>query len=84
MDGKNLDAGQYRALIKSGTETRKSPWQQTIDDEVEFDFDSDADDVAEGATRISQTFVKKTVKAKILDQQGFTVASDTATCRIRR
>ena len=36
VDGSNLRSGQYRAVLKSGTSTKRSPYDQTIGDEVEF------------------------------------------------
>ena len=85
VDGSNLRSGQYRAVLKSGTKTKRSPYDQTIGDEIQFDFDSRAADIAEGATAIPADFI---VDGRV---RGYLVNSDnqrvtpivTAICRIR-
>ena len=57
VNGNNLKTGSYRAVLKSGDSTARSPFAQTIGDEVEFDFDSNQNDIAEGATPISPSFI---------------------------
>ncbi|MGH8508508.1 MAG: hypothetical protein ACREVH_07310 [Gammaproteobacteria bacterium] len=84
VDGNDLVPGLYRAVVKSKKNRRSSPLQPTIGDEVELDFDSNPGNIAAGATPISKTFVKKSVTAKIIDEAGFTVVSDTVNCRVRK
>ncbi len=83
VDGSNLIAGNYTAKIISGSNTKKSTPKATTGDEVEFDFDSDAGDVAAGATRISRNFIQGTVTGQLINENGFTVAQSTRTCRTR-
>jgi hypothetical protein len=88
VDGKNLaalPAGQmYSAQVVSGSNMATAPAQAQIGDEVEFDFDSNANDVAAGATLISPNFISGgNVTGKILAPDGSTVISDTVACRVR-
>lgn len=83
VDGNNLVAGNYIAKIISGSHTKKSGPKATIGDEVGFDFDSDPANVAAGATRISRTFIQGQVTGQLINEQGFTVAQATRTCRVR-
>ena len=58
VDGNNLKPGMYRAVLRSGADhIARSQFAQTIGDEVQFDFDSNQGDVAEGATPISAQFI---------------------------
>jgi hypothetical protein len=85
VDGSNLRSGQYRAVLKSGTKTRRSPFDQTIGDEVQFDFDSNPNDIAEGATSIPADFiVNGRVRGYLVNTSGERVTPVvTAICRIR-
>jgi hypothetical protein len=85
VDGSNLADGSYRAVLKSGTSTARTGFQATIGDEVGFDFDSRAADIADGATAIPADFiVDGRVRGYLLDASGRRVTSVvTATCRIR-
>lgn len=86
VDGSNLRSGQYRAVLKSGTKTARSSYDQTIGDEVEFDFDSNANDIAEGASAIPAGFiVDGRVRAYLVNANNERVTPIvTAICRIRR
>ena len=86
VDGSNLRSGQYRAVLKSGTRTARSPYDQTIGDEVEFDFDSNQNDIAEGASPIPANFiVDGRVKGYLVDSNNVRVTPIvTAICRVRR
>jgi hypothetical protein len=88
VDGKNLVVGNYSAMVTSGGNTATTGLQATIGDEVEFDFDSDPDDIAAGATAISATFIQASsnphVTAAILDMAGQTVVSAAGNCDVRR
>ena len=87
VDGDNLSpiAGQYRAqvVLVSGLGSATSAGAPLVGDEVEFDFDSNAGDIAAGATAIPKNFIDGNVTGKILAPNGATVISDTVACRIR-
>ncbi len=86
VDGNNLATGSYRAILKSGTKTATSSFDNTVGDEVEFDFDSAAADIAEGATAIPASFiVDGRVKAYLVNTAGARVTPVvTAICRIKK
>ena len=75
-----------RAVLKSGTATKSSPFAETIGDEVEFDFDSSPNDIAEGATPISASFiVDGRVRGYLVNTSNQRVTPIvTAICRVRR
>ncbi len=81
VDGNNLIAGNYTAVITSGSNWKKSASKATTGDEVGFDFDSDAGDVAAGATQIKRNFIQGTVTGKLKNEAGFVVAETTSNCR---
>jgi hypothetical protein len=84
VDGKDLTPGNYKARVISDSNRKTSPLQPTVGDEVEFDFDSNPDDVAAGATQIPSNFIQNaTVAGKIINSEGFTVAIDTVTCKLK-
>jgi hypothetical protein len=81
-----LNPGDYHARITSGANTATSGPQPTVGDEVEFDFDSERDDVAAGATAIAAGFIDGAppqVTGQILDAGGALVAEATVTCEQR-
>lgn len=88
VDANGLGNGTYYATVTSGGVTVKSDDMQTISssgDEVEFDFDSNQNDIAEGATPIDIDFiVKKTVKGAIYNSDGKLVEDDSAKCREKK
>ena len=86
VNGQNLATGSYSARITSGANVATSTPAATVGDEVEFDFDSEPDDIAAGATAIGSDFVgggTPAVTGEILDGDGAIIASATATCRVR-
>lgn len=84
IDGKDLARRNYKARVISGSNTVTSDPQAAVGDEVEFDFDSDPDDIADGATPIAPNFIQSgKVTGKILNPAGYTVISDTVSCRVR-
>ena len=85
VDGGNLDAGDYSALVISGSNAKPSnlPLKPAIGGQVEFDFSSQAADIAAGATTSGTTFVQSMVLGQILNSQGFVVSEATAICRVR-
>jgi len=86
VDGNNLRSGQYKAVLKSGTRTARTDFDQTIGDEIEFDFDSNRNDIAEGATAIPANFiVDGRVRGYLVNTSNQRVTPIvTAICRIRR
>ena len=87
VDGKNLAVGSYTAMVSSGSHTASAGPHSSIGDEVEFDFDSDPGDIAEGATAIARDFIQTAsnpdVTALIKDAAGNVVASAGANCRVK-
>ena len=85
IDGNNLASGSYRAVARSGTRTATSDFATTVGDEVEFDFDSRAGDIAEGATAIGASFiVDGRVKGYLVNASGARVTPIvTVVCRVR-
>lgn len=85
VDGNNLRAGTYFAVVTSGGNTVQSGMASTVGDEVEFDLDSNPNDIAQGAVPIAANFiVDGRVAAQLRDAAGNVVASGTAICRVRR
>ena len=83
MDGSNLAVGSYRARIVSGLNQAEAPLRPSIGDEVEFDFDSNPDDIAAGATAIAVGFLQgnpPTVTGEIRTSAGAVVIQAMATC----
>ena len=86
VDGNDLVPanGQFTARATSGGISVTAGPQTAVGDEAEFDFDSNANDVAAGATLISPSFIQgNTVLGKILNASGALVASGTASCRVK-
>jgi len=86
VDGNDLATGTYQAVVTSGANTATAPAQQTVGDEVEFDFDSDAGDIAAGATAIAADFIQGTppqVTGAILTLGGSVVVEATVDCELK-
>jgi hypothetical protein len=84
VDGGNLRAGLYRARVTSAANAATSGLKSTVAGEVEFDFDSNPNDVAAGATRISPTFIQGgSVRGEIRSSTGILVAAATVACEVR-
>jgi hypothetical protein len=86
VEAKNLAAGSYVVTVGSGANTLDSE-QQTLaagNDEVEFDFDSDADEVLEGAEALEAGFVvDDEVTAKLfLDGSTEALLSAVVSCDV--
>lgn len=85
VDANDLAPGQYRCRVYSGPHQKTTRLLSTVGDELECDFDSNRNDIAEGATRISKGFiVGRYVTGKVLNSSGKTVAMDRSRCRIRK
>jgi hypothetical protein len=85
VDGNNLRPlnGAFRARVRSGPNSVTSGPRRAVGDEVEFDFDSNPNDIAAGATRIGPRFiVGGRVTAQIL-RNGNVVRSGAAICTVR-
>ncbi|HKY92060.1 MAG TPA: hypothetical protein VJM11_13515 [Nevskiaceae bacterium] len=84
VDAGGLTPGvEYRARVISGDNGRTSAPQAAVGDEVEFDFDSNRNEIAAGATAIGPQFIQGgQVTGKILGPNGRVVVSDTELCRI--
>ncbi len=84
VDGNDLAAGSYKARATSGGISVTTALQTAVGDEAEFDFDSNANDVAAGATLIPSSFIQNnTVLGEILNAASGVVTSSTATCRVK-
>ncbi len=83
VDGKNLASGSYSSTVTSGSNEISSQVRSTIGDEIEFDFDSEANEA--GATSISPDFIQGAkVAAKIIKNvSGETVLTATVDCATR-
>jgi hypothetical protein len=83
VDGSNLAAGTYQARVLSGGQSATAGPAPTVGDEVEFDFDSQPDDVAAGATAIAAAFIAgdpPQVTGQILDVAGTVLVESTVDC----
>jgi hypothetical protein len=86
VDGNDLPSGTYTARLTSGANVATSAPAPTVGDEVEFDFDSEPDDIAAGATAIAADFIQgdpPSVTGEILDGGGAVIASATVLCEQR-
>ena len=86
VDGSGLVQGSYRAVLKSGGKTVRTPFDAAIGDEAQFDFDSNANDIANGDTAIPANFiVDGRVRGYLVNEAGKRVTPIVeAMCRIRR
>ena len=82
VDSKNLVPGPYRCQTRSGSNQKTTLAASSVGNQLECDFDSARADIAAGATAITANFIQNVqVTGKVIDAGGFTVASDTVTCR---
>jgi hypothetical protein len=86
VDGTGLRRGMYRAVLKSGDHVARSQFEQAVAGELQFDFDSNQGEVAEGATPIGAQFiVNGRVRGYLVDTNFQRVTPIVeARCRIRR
>ena len=83
VESKELDDGDYYAVVTSGTNSIESEVQESDDGEVEFDFDSDSSEVAAGAEAIEASFIKDgKVTVELFDDadDADALLTTTATC----
>ena len=90
VDGRNLSpaGGTFSARARSGATSVTAPAAPAVGDEAEFDFDSNRNNIAQGATAISSNFIVLNasgadVVGEILNEQGAVVASQAVDCRVR-
>ncbi len=86
VDGKGLVTGSYQAIATSGAGSATAPAHQTVGTEAEFDFDSDAGNIAAGASAIASDFIQGTppqVTGAILTLGGGTVVQATVDCVVK-
>jgi hypothetical protein len=89
VDGRGLvpRGGSFRARVTAAGGTVTSPPRKAVAGEAEFDFDSNRNDILEGATRIPATFIRArsgpNVVARILNASGQVVATQSAECTFR-
>ena len=89
VDGNDLVPrnGVFRARVSASGGTVTSPTQRAVGDEAEFDFDSNRNDIAQGATPIPATFITarsgSDVIGEILNAQGQVVARQGVDCQFR-
>jgi hypothetical protein len=82
VDGSGVRPGTFQARILSGANSAAAPARASVGDEVEFDFDSNPNDVAAGATSIPAVFIQNgSVQGDLLDAAGAVLATATAGCR---
>ncbi len=85
VDGRGLAAGTYSSVAVSGSNMASSPATAAVGGEAEFDYDSNAADIRDGAVAIPSSFiVGRSVTGKVVDAAGNTVIADTVACRVRR
>ena len=78
-------SGSYYVSLTSGLNTAQSTVKSISDDEFEVDFDSDADDVLEGAQEIEAGFITdgSVIASIYLDGDATPVVTSTVSCRVR-
>jgi len=88
-DGNNLVPlnGRWSATVRSGANVVTAPPMTGVGDEVEFDFDSNPNDIRAGATPIAANFITIAsgldVTASIANSAGVVVAVGGADCEQR-
>ena len=85
VKAKDLVSGDYYAILTSGDNLFQSETQSVSDDEVEFEFDSDEDDILEGAEAIEADFIQgETVTADLVDAATDEILlSETVSCLVK-
>lgn len=74
----------YTAIVESNGNTAMASAPADLAGEVEYDFDSNINDILAGATALSNDFVGDTASATVTDALGNVVDSGSAGCRNRR
>lgn len=83
IEAKDLEAGDYYAVITSGENTLTSETKTIEEDEVEFEFSSNDDDVMDGAEAIEVGFITDaSVTAEVFGTDDMLVLSETVSCEV--
>ena len=87
VEAKNLGGGEYYAVVTSGGNSAESDSQEPVDDEVEFDFDSNEEETAEGAVPIAADFItgdepQVTGEIFLVDGGAEPLLSETVSCSL--
>lgn len=84
VDGKNVAAGNYYAVLTSGSNSATSTAQPAVRREVEIDFSSQQRDINKGATALTPDFiVDGQATGALYTEAGVLVATKTVGCRVR-
>ena len=89
VDANNVSprGGRFRARVQAAGGTVTSGLKRAVGDEVEFDFDSNRNDIAQGATRVPASFIQRRsgpdVVGLLLNSQGTVVARQGVECSFR-
>jgi hypothetical protein len=86
IDGSGLIAGKkyYARAVSAGRRVDAPLAAAGANGQAGFDFDSNPNDIAAGATAIRSGFITDNqVVGRIYDAEGFLQAKDTVTCRAR-
>lgn len=89
VDGNDLSPrnGRFRARVRAAGGTVTAAAKRAVGDEVEFDFDSNRNDIVAGATAIPANFIRARsgpdVVGQILNAEGVVVASQGVECSFR-
>lgn len=90
VDGRNLSpaGGTFSARARSGANSVTAPAALAVGDEAEFDFDSNRNNIAQGATAIASDFIVVNAEGadlvgEIVNGEGTVVASLAVDCRVR-
>lgn len=73
----------FTALVTSGNNSATSVKAADITGNVEYDFDSNRNDILAGDTPISAQFINTSVTLLVTDANGNQIAQTTVTCRTR-
>jgi hypothetical protein len=86
VDGDGLPAGNYYAeVVSADNGPIRSTVQAAVSGEAEFDFDSNSNDILEGATQIAPDFIQdRQVVGTIFTEAGAIVQVDDALCRAKK
>jgi hypothetical protein len=85
VKAKDLASGSYYAIVTSGDVSVQSEAYGTDEDELEIEFDNDADDVLEGAEAIEADFIQDgSVLAEVFAADtDELLLSETVSCRVK-
>ena len=85
LKAKDLTSGSYYAIVTSGDVSVQSEAYSTDEDELEIEFDNDADDVLEGAEAIEANFIQDgSVLAEVFAADtDELLLSETVSCRVK-